>query len=300
MICDFCYRLCDIKEGKRGWCGSRTVSGGIIRDTAYGHLAAIAEDPVEKKPLYHFLPGTRTLSIAMEGCSLDCDFCQNFQIAKEQHEDLEYYAPESIAGYAARNGYKSISFTYTEPIVWQDYMLDTARRAKENSIRTAMISNGTFSEESLRRILPLIDAYNIDLKGDAEFYRTICHGSIDPVLDGIERIVEYGSHIEVTTLVIKGLHTGNMIRNLGRMLKERSVDVWHITPFYPMRRMADRNAATASFLLAMAEAAEDCGIAHVYALDDSLKCPGCGVRIPRYGFDGICPECGRAIYGIWK
>ena len=300
MICDFCYRHCNLAEGMKGWCRSRIASGGIIRDAAYGHLAAIADDPIEKKPLYHFLPGTRTLSIAMEGCSLDCDFCQNFHIAKGHHDNLEFHTPESIAGFAAENGYESISFTYTEPIVWQDYMLETAKEARKHSIKTVMVSNGTFSDEALDRILPAIDAYNIDLKGDAQFYSSVCHGSIEPVLDGIGRIVEYGSHLEVTTLVIEGIRTKTMIRELGRMLRKMSVKVWHITPFYPMRRMAEMEATSRSFLMSMADEAMKTGIPHVYALDDSLKCPECGKRIRRQESNGICPECGTAIYGVWK
>ena len=300
MICDFCYRHCSIAEGMTGWCRSRTASGGIIRDVSYGHLAAIADDPIEKKPLYHFLPGTRTLSIAMEGCSLDCDFCQNFHIAKEHHDNPGFHTPESIEGFAAENGYKSISFTYTEPIVWQDYMLETAKEAEKDSIKTVMVSNGTFSDEALDRILPSIDAYNIDLKGDAEFYKSICHGSIEPVLDGIERIVEYGSHIEVTTLVIEGIHTKKMIRELGGMLSKRSVKVWHITPFYPMRRMSDRKATSMPFLLSMAEEARKSGIPHIYALDDELECPDCGNRSRRQESDGICQACGNRIYGVWE
>lgn len=297
--CDFCYRHCSIPDGMTGWCGSRIAEDGIVHDTAYGQLAAIADDPIEKKPLYHFLPGTRTLSIAMEGCSLDCDFCQNYRIAKEQHGGLERYAPDYIAEFAADNDFPSISFTYTEPIVWQDYMIDVASAAGERSVRTAMVSNGTFSTEALERILPVIDAYNIDLKGDDGFYRSICHGSITPVLDGIERIVEYGAHLEVTTLVIEGIHTKAMIHEIGSMLKSRGVNVWHITPFYPMRRMSDRKATSAAFLNAMAEEAAESGIPHIYALDSSIHCPECGTRIARKESTGICPSCGRAIYGIW-
>ena len=148
--------------------------------------------------------------------------------------------------------------------------------------------------------LPVINAYNIDLKGDEEFYRSICHGSITPVLDGIERIVEYGAHLEVTTLVIEGIHTKAMIHEIGSMLKNRGVNVWHITPFYPMRRMSDRNPTSAAFLNAMAEEAGKSGIPHIYALDSTIHCPECGTSVARKESTGICPSCGRAIYGIWE
>ena len=300
MICDFCYRHCDISEGGYGYCQARTVRSGQLEDRNYGELAAAAIDPVEKKPLYHFLPGTRTLSVAMEGCSLSCAFCQNHEIAKGHHEGFPFTAPETLSEYAITHSIPSLSFTYTEPIVWQDYAMEAALSAKEHGLRTIMVTNGTFSNEALDRLLPLIDAYNIDLKGADGFYRDICKGSIAPVLDGIERIAGYGSHLEVTTLVIEGIHTKKMIRELGGMLSKRSVKVWHITPFYPMRRMSDRKATSMPFLLSMAEEARKSGIPHIYALDDELECPDCGNRIRRQESDGICQACGNRIYGVWE
>ena len=300
MICDFCFRHCDIREGQTGWCRSRVNEGGRIRDTDYSGLAALADDPVEKKPLYHFLPFSRTLSVAMEGCSFDCDFCQNHEIAKDHHGNLRSFAPEFIVETAERNGFPSISFTYTEPLVWQDYMIDTARHAEERGIRSVMVSNGVFSDEAIERILPVIDAYNIDLKGDEAFYRNICHGSLEPVLNGIERIVRHGSHLEVTTLIIEGIHDEGMIRKLGKMLYERGVSVWHLTRFYPMRRMADRMPTSQGYLKIMAEAAAGSGIPHIYSDDDRVICPECGESVSRRGFSGICPSCGERVYGIWS
>ena len=157
MICDFCYRHCDISEGGYGYCQARTVRSGQLEDRNYGELAAAAIDPVEKKPLYHFLPGTRTLSVAMEGCSLSCAFCQNHEIAKGHHEGFPFTAPETLSEYAITHSIPSLSFTYTEPIVWQDYAMEAALSAKEHGLRTIMVTNGTFSNEALDRLLPLID-----------------------------------------------------------------------------------------------------------------------------------------------
>ena len=157
-----------------------------------------------------------------------------------------------------------------------------------------------FSDEALERILPVIDAYNIDLKGDEAFYRNICHGSLEPVLNGIERIGRYRSHLEVTTLIIEGIHDEDMIRKLGRMLYERGVSVWHLTRFYPMRRMADRMPTSQGYLKIMAEAAKSSEIPHVYSDDDRVICPECGESVSRRGFSGICPSCGERVYGIWS
>ena len=302
MICDFCYRHCDISEGGYGYCQARTVRSGQLEDRNYGELAAAAIDPVEKKPLYHFLPGTRTLSVAMEGCSLSCAFCQNHEIAKGHHEGFPFTAPEALSEYAITHSIPSLSFTYTEPIVWQDYAMEAALSAKEHGLRTIMVTNGTFSNEALDRLLPLIDAYNIDLKGDDGFYRDICKGSIAPVLDGIERIAGYGSHLEVTTLVIEGLHDEDMIRTLGRALRERGVHVWHLTRFFPSYRMADRKPTSEDFLMRMIEAAEESGIEFIYPgnsrMRSMMRCPSCGKEIAAPE-DGGCPHCGTSIYGVW-
>ena len=173
--------------------------------------------------------------------------------------------PSEIAAMARECGTPSISFTYTEPLVWQDYAIETARIARSMGIHTVMVSNGSFSEEALERLLPLIDAYNIDLKGDAEFYRSIVHGDIRPVLDGIGRIVSYGSHIEVTTMAIEGIHTPEMMFSLRDELIRLGVSVWHITAFYPRRRMSSRRPSSDSFIYSLADMLSGSGIEHVHA-----------------------------------
>lgn len=263
--CDFCYRHCRIEEGGYGYCMARKNEGGRVTDRAYGRVNALAADPIEKKPLYHFLPGTRTLSLSMAGCSFDCDFCQNHAIAKDDMESGRTIMPSEIAAMARECGIPSVSFTYTEPLVWQDYAIETARIARSMGIHTVMVSNGSFSEEALERLLPLIDAYNIDLKGDAEFYRSIVHGDIRPVLDGIGRIVSYGSHIEVTTMAIEGIHTPEMMLSLRDELIRLGVSVWHITAFYPRRRMSSRRPSSDSFIYSLADMLSGSGIEHVHA-----------------------------------
>ena len=207
--CDFCFRQCEIPPSGRGWCAVRVNRGGAIRSLQGHRLAALAIDPVEKKPLHHFLPGSLTLSLAQCGCSFDCDFCQNADIAKALVAGEEA-SPPSIVTLALEKDLPSISFTYTEPLVWQDYMIPVAEAAHEAGLRTVMVTNGAFSPASLERLLPLIDAYNIDLKGFSPAFYEACGGapgSLDAVRATVERLAaEPGCHLEVTTLVVPGMN----------------------------------------------------------------------------------------------
>lgn len=310
MTCDFCYRECALEEGRTGACGVRTMRNGMLQDSSYGALVSLAVDPVEKKPLYHFLPRSQTVSIAMSGCNLSCEFCQNWQIAQEHSVHGNFTAPEDIVLYTKEHRYPSISYTYSEPLVWQDYMLEVARLARSEGVLNIMVSNGTFSPASLDRILPLIDAYNIDLKGDERFYREICHGSVEPVLRGLEAIARHDSHLEVTTMLIEGIHTVEMVHQLGRWLFDCGVQVWHLSRFFPRYHMSDRQETSEHILNGMMTTAREAGIPFVYPGNSMLSadtiCPQCGATLrtlPRgfaEGFDGRCPSCGATIYGVWS
>lgn len=302
MRCDFCFRRCDIKEGKAGFCGQRTASKGHVSSLNENMLCAVSIDPVEKKPLYHFLPNSMTFSVAKTGCSFDCDFCQNWQIAREWKGVRQVCVlPEDAAAQALSAGCPSISFTYTEPLVWQDYMLETAGKAAAAGLRTIMVSNGAFSSYSAQRVIPEIDAFNIDLKGDEYFYRKYCHGEYGPVIDGIREIVRCGRHLEVTTMVIEDIHTKEMIASLGRVLADAGVRVWHLTRFFPQRRMRDRKASSEAFLASLYEEARQSGISHVYrgnsSAADETVCPVCG-KIS--GRRAVCPHCSSAAYGVFS
>ncbi len=294
-FCDFCFRHCSIEEGGYGWCKARTCIDGKAVDREYGYLSALADDPIEKKPLYHFLPGTRTLSLSMRGCSFDCDFCQNHEIAKDWKGKPRFFSPEEIVSIAA--GYESISFTYTEPIVWQDYALSVAEKAKKKGIKTIMVTNGAFSSEALKRTDGLIDAFNIDLKGDEDFYRAAVHGDINPVLDSIGYLSDI-AHLEVTTLVIESIHTLDMIKSLERMLYDRGVKVWHISAFYPQRFMSSFNPTTDLYIDYLIENLSL--IPHVYPGNTGrriqIRCPECGTTAEH----GRCMECGKRIYGLFR
>lgn len=300
MICDFCYRHCDIKEGNFGVCESRMCKNGQIISPYYGALCAIAVDPVEKKPLYHYHPGKKTLSIAQEGCNFFCSFCQNHTISR-YHRMREKVAEDDIVSYAIQRGIPSVSYTYSEPLVWQDYMLSVSKKAKAKGLENIMVSNGSFSDESLERILPLIDAFNIDLKGDEAFYRTFIKASSDPVRASIRRIARSSAHLEVTTMVIEDIQTPNMIRELGSFLREAGVKVWHLTRFFPSYLLSDRKETSESYLMKIYEVARESGIPYIYrgntAFHDETICPSCGKRVDRYRINGKCPNCGELIYG---
>lgn len=299
--CDFCFRRCSIEEGKTGWCRVRENDSGTI--VSRNCISAIALDPIEKKPLYHFLPGTKTLSFGASGCSLSCDFCQNWELS-QQHEKGSNQDIMSLIDEASAYSIPSVSFTYSEPLVWQDEILELSPHIKAHGMKTVMVTSGTFSESSLLRLVPLIDAYNIDLKGDEDFYRTICHGSITPVIDSIGYLVSEGKHVEVTTLLIEGIHDAKMLLNIARMLHDAGVSVWHITRFFPAYKMSDRKATSESFLKAMISELHGGGIPYIYPgnsmLEDETRCPRCNTLINRYRTKGICPECGCRIYGVWN
>lgn len=319
MVCNFCYRHCDIKEGQTGYCRIRKVENNKLISTGYGYLDAIAIDPVEKKPLYHFLPGTKTLSVAEAGCNYRCDFCQNWQLSQTtKSNNSTYVLPQELVNLAIKHNTPSISFTYSEPIVWQDYVIDSAIIAKENNLKTIMVTNGSFSNEALEKLSPLVDAFNIDLKGDSEYYKKICKGNIEPVLNGIKYLVKQGNHVEVTTLIIEGIHTKETIKDLATKLKEFDVKVWHLSRFFPNYKMTDIQATSEKFLAQMIEIAKEVGIPFVYGgntlIFSSTNCQKCNKElikthnnshviirdIDKNIINGKCIYCGSKIYGVFK
>ncbi|WP_320123458.1 AmmeMemoRadiSam system radical SAM enzyme [uncultured Sphaerochaeta sp.] len=314
LVCDFCYRHCRLKDGEIGFCGVRERSGDTIFTHNYGGLVSSAIDPVEKKPLYHFLPGTNTLSIAMFGCNLTCTFCQNYAISQRAWEagaQRTYYTAREVVQLARDNRCPSISFTYSEPLVWQDYMVEVATFAKQEGLKTIMVTNGSFSEEALNRISPYIDAFNIDIKGDEAFYRDYCGGSSRPVWKAIEHIAPSKAHLEITTMVMEGVHTKQMISSIGRRLYSAGVQVWHLSRYFP-RYKEQKRETSEHFLQEMVKVAKDSQIPFIYpgnsSLDQNTYCPHCKTSLVRRSWvfresiidHSHCPECGRHIYGTWS
>jgi len=332
ISCDYCYRLCTIPEGERGFCGVRENQDGKLVTLGYGNVLSAVVDPIEKKPLYHFYPGQKTLSVALFGCNLRCDFCQNNELSQPD----SMYAPgqKSASGLVTgpvtepsalvdlmiQKGLNIMTYTYSDPIVWQDYMMDTVRLVKEVGGLNCMITNGSFSDTSLEQVLPMIDAFNIDVKGDDDFYRTYCSGALRPVMRSVERIAgDRDTVLEVTTMIIEGIHTEEHVRYLGKRLYDAGVQVWHLSRFFPYYRMERRSATTESYLQRMLEAASDSNIPYIYAGNsinmkyEATWCPSCGTRligshsyrgeagldVSRNIKDGVCGSCGQAVYGLF-
>lgn len=319
IACDLCAHLCEIADGARGRCGVRENRGGAIVTVNYGRVVALAVDPIEKKPLYHFLPGTATLSVALHGCNFTCSSCQNHEISqKETFSATAGYplSPAELARQWETRPTPSVSFTYSEPLVWQDYLLDAAAILKPRGARIVMVTNGFFSDAALDRLLPVVDAFNIDVKGDDRFYRERCGGRLEPVLRGIERIAAApGKVLEATTLVIEGAHTAADIVALGKRLAACGVQVWHLSAYHPAYRLS-LPATSERFLLALCDRVRaEVLIPYVYAGNirssdgDHTRCAACDLLlITRRGFsvidnlirDDRCPSCHRPVYGLFE
>jgi pyruvate formate lyase activating enzyme len=204
--CLLCPVGCVIAEGKVGVCMGRKNEGGILYATNYGRLVSIAIDPIEKKPLYHFHPGTQILSTGPNGCNMSCQQCQNWTISQEE-SPTEFLTPEDLVRIASKENSVGIAYTYTEPLIWYEYVLDTAKIARENNLANVLVTNGYIHEEPLKELLPYIDAMNIDLKSmDDDFYKKICKAKLAPVLRAIELSHQNEIHIEITNLLIPTLN----------------------------------------------------------------------------------------------
>ncbi len=249
--CKVCFRHCTLEDGQVGFCGARRCRGGTTVPINYGKLTSLALDPIEKKPLLKFHPGSMILSCGSFGCNLDCQFCQNHVISRAKEGDLptEYYSPERLVNFAdelVMRGNIGIAFTYNEPLVGYEYVRDTARLAHERGLSTVLVTNGTAEMAVLEAILPYIDAMNIDLKGFTDnYYRSICGGDLGQVKAFIERACE-SCHVELTTLIVPGENDDreSMVREaqwIAGLNGGRGVDIpLHVTRFFPRYKMDDR------------------------------------------------------------
>ncbi|MBL7196124.1 MAG: AmmeMemoRadiSam system radical SAM enzyme, partial [Desulfobacterales bacterium] len=247
--CTLCSHRCIIKDGKRGICGVRENRDGILESLVYGRLIAKHIDPIEKKPLFHFLPGSISYSIATVGCNFKCLFCQNADISQmaSDHNGMiigDYCSPKDVVDAAEKGKCKSIAYTYTEPTVFFEFAFDTAKLAHERGIRNVFITNGYMSSEALNMISPYLDAANVDLKAFTKsFYKEICGAKLEPVKETLKLMKKLGIFVEVTTLLIPGLNDG------AEELKELALFIagslgtetpWHVSAFYPTYRLTDR------------------------------------------------------------
>lgn len=311
--CTLCPHQCLIREGRDGICRVRRNEGGILMAGAYGSLSSIHLDPVEKKPLYHFYPGRNIFSIGSWGCNMHCACCQNWQISQVFGQEGRVYSPVDIVRMARqqRNNI-GVAYTYNEPVVWFEFMTDTAQLVHAEGMKNVMVSNGFLSEEPLSELVNLVDAFNIDLKAfSEEAYKRHTGASLQPVLDNLIRIRQTGRHLEITSLVVPGVNDNedefrkmvSWIRtNLGKDT------ILHLSRYHPMYRM--KEASTPADLLRVFHAIASEELHYVYLgnlMADDLqdtRCGNCGEKvILRRGFDvdlelslhGTCRNCGNHV-----
>lgn len=321
--CGLCRHACVIPPGKRGICGVRENREGKLLSLVYGRLIAENVDPIEKKPLFHYLPGSRSYSIATVGCNFRCRHCQNAEISQWPHTGRAIpgreVPPEEVVGAALAAGCRSISYTYTEPTIFYEYAYDTALLAHEKGLGNVFVSNGYTGTAALERIAPVLDAVNVDLKGFTEkFYREVTGASLAGVLATLRDYRRLGIWLEVTTLVIPGWNDGDeelaaIARFIAGELGDRSP--WHVTAFYPTYQMLDRPPTPAATLRRARRIGLEAGLKHVYvgnvpdADGENTYCPTCGeLLIERRGFrlgrirleHGACGACRTPLAGVWE
>ncbi|MBN2020919.1 MAG: AmmeMemoRadiSam system radical SAM enzyme [Sedimentisphaerales bacterium] len=319
--CELCPKRCVIGPGQSGDCRVRINIDGVLRTVVYGYPCSMNIDPIEKKPLFHFLPGTPILSLATVGCNLHCLNCQNWEISQCNPEDSTAMPvpPEQLVKIALQRKCPSIAYTYTDPIVYYEYAYDTSRLARQAGIRNALVTAGYCNPEPWRRLLEVTDAARIDLKGMSDdFYRKFCSGTAGPVKQCLIDAVAAGVHVEVINLIIPTLNDKpEDIRQLARWVKgSLGNDIpLHFSGFYPHYKMQHLPPTPLATLDLARHIALEEGLYYVYIGNirskegENTYCPSCKkMLIQRQGFmvvrnilkDGCCPDCGRKIYGVWK
>lgn len=316
--CTLCPHACELSLGQTGICHARKNIDGELQSLTYGKPVAIHIDPVEKKPLYHFYPGSTTLSFGTAGCNMHCKNCQNSSISQASPDSLDFIAstPEQIIATALKNNCKSISYTYTEPTVFYEFMLETAKLAHKNGLKNILVSNGFINPDPLRELCPYLDAANIDLKCFSDsLYREITTGSLEPVLTSLKILKEENVWLEITNLVIPG-YTDDMAmitEMCDWLIANGFSDVpLHFSRFFPSYKMQNVPATPVETVEKAAEIASSKGIKYVYlgnvhSGEVNTICPVCGYTVIKRkgfssdtnGFKGVCSECGFEINGVW-
>ena len=320
IVCELCPHMCQLKEGETGLCQVRNHQNGKFYSLVYGSACALNIDPVEKKPLYHFLPGSSTLSIATVGCNLSCLNCQNHQISQTAIRSINFntLAPEEVVNRAVDKRCQSIAYTYTDPTVYYEYMLDIAKLAKARDVKNILVSAAYINPEPLKQLLPYIDAANIDLKCfDNEVYQQLCGVKLAPVLNALKIINQSATWLEICKLIIPG-YTDD-VKTIRKML------IWlmdngfqdvpiHFNRFVPANKLQHLKVTPADTLLEIAELARREGLKHVYIGNlrqtnyTNTYCDNCNqLLISRDAYlvntnvidYGKCNNCGQKLKGIW-
>ena len=319
--CELCPRYCQLGDRERGYCGVRENRDGIYYTLVYGKVCAAHIDPIEKKPFFHFLPGTTAFSIATAGCNVNCKFCQNWQISQVRPEQVENFdlPPRDVVRYCLKYRCPTIAYTYTEPVIFYEYMYDISVKASKKGIRNVVITGAHINPEPMKKLTEVVDAIKIDLKAfSEEFYKEYVRGKLKPVLDAIKIVKESGKWLEIVYLVIPTLNDSpEEIRKLSKwIIKEIGPDVpVHFSRFHPMYLIKNLPPTPVSTLERARNIALEEGINYVYIgnvpghKSESTYCPRCkNVVIKRFAYQilknnlkkGKCKFCGQPIPGIWS
>jgi len=315
--CNLCPRNCKISEGKFGFCLARRNHDGSLYSLVYGKPCAINIDPIEKKPLYHFYPETKILSIGTTGCNLACKFCQNWSMSRAKVSEARAYdiSPEKAVQLAKDNGCPSIAYTYNEPTVWAEYAMDIAKLAKQEGIKSVMVTNGYIQKQARQELYQFIDAANVDLKSiKPEFYRELAQAELEPVLETLKALKKMGVWLEVTNLVIPTVNdSSNEIKELCEWVIDNlgnSIPI-HFSAFHPTYKMTDKPRTSVEKLEEVRDIAKDIGfkyvyVGNVYSNGLNTYCPNCGELLIRRSWlstsnvfleGDSCPKCDTKIDG---
>lgn len=323
VVCDLCSHHCSLDDGEHGRCAVRQNIGGMLYSLVYGKLVAENIDPIEKKPLFHVLPGSLSYSISTVGCNFACLHCQNSAISQPLPVNADDvpgtdFSPSQVVEEAVGNGCQSISYTYVEPTIFFEFAYDCAVLAHEKGLRNIFVSNGFMTDKTTRMLAPKLDAINIDIKSFSEdFYKKVCSARLRPVLKTVQLMKELGVWVEATTLLIPGLNDSNEeLRKIAEFICGVDPSIpWHVTAFYPTYKMTDRAPTSRSDLQRARNIGLETGLKYVYEGNipgeggENSFCPACGSEIiSRYGFsikanrlqNGCCHKCGEKIPGIWS
>ena len=319
--CQLCPRGCQVADAERGGCGVRENRGGVYHTLVHSLACTVHLDPIEKKPFFHVLPGSQALSYATAGCNVECKFCQNWEISQFRPEQVAatYLPPDALARIARDNGVPLLSATYSEPVVFWEYVRDTTIEGRKLGVRSTVVSNGYIQEKPLTEVLPSLAAMKVDLKAFSErFYKDVVRGELKPVLKSIETIRASGTWLEIVVLLIPGLNDSeDEVRALARWVKTTlgSEVPLHLTRFHPTYRLTNLPPTPLESLERAWQIAKAEGLAFAYLGNvpghpgENTVCPGCGGQlIRRVGFQvmenrlakGRCPSCARVIPGVWS
>jgi len=320
--CFLCSHRCLIADGKRGICCVRENTKGVLYSLVYEKLISSNVDPIEKKPFFHFMPGSKAFSIATMGCNFRCLHCQNHEISQLPEGEVtiigEKVSSEEIVSMAKKHNCASISYTYTEPTIFFEYAYDTAKVAHTKGLKNTFVTNGYMTTEALDMIAPYLDAANVDLKAfSEEFYKKVCGAKLKPVLESIAKIHDLGIWVEVTTLIIPTLNDSDgELREIARFIRSVSPEIpWHVSAFYPTYKMLDKPRTSPETIRHAREIGLEEGLKYVYTGNipgeegENTACPQCNnTLIRRLGYhitesgitEGKCPHCATPIAGVWR